>query len=79
MARTRIVALIALLLAVAGAASAWTRTPATTFATLPEGAAHSEGITADADGNIYVTTFAGSIGEMLVLSSLSSTSATSAC
>ena len=66
MPRLLIAVLIALLLAVPGAASAWTRTPATTCATLPEGAAHPEGITADADGNIYVTTFAGSIGEMFV-------------
>jgi hypothetical protein len=39
-------------------AHAWFRTPATRFATLPPGAAHPEGITADEDGNIYVTTFA---------------------
>ena len=40
-----------------GVADAWTRTPATTFATLPDDAAHPEGITVDADGNVYVTTF----------------------
>jgi SMP-30/Gluconolactonase/LRE-like region len=39
-------------------AHAWFRTPATRFATLPPGAAHPEGITADAHSNIYVTTFA---------------------
>lgn len=39
-------------------AEAWTRSPATTFATLPAGAAHPEGITVDAAGNVYVTTFA---------------------
>src|SRR5262245_37807786 len=38
-------------------ALAWIRTPATTFATLPAGAANPEGITADDAGNIYVTTF----------------------
>lgn len=39
-------------------AQAWTRSPATTFATLPAGAAHPEGITVDRAGNVYVTTFA---------------------
>jgi len=38
-------------------AGAWIRSPATTFATLPPGATPAEGITADAAGNIYVTTF----------------------
>jgi SMP-30/Gluconolactonase/LRE-like region len=38
-------------------AVAWIRSPATTFATLPAGATPPEGITADAAGNIYVTTF----------------------
>lgn len=36
---------------------AWIRSPAVTFATLPAGAVNPEGITADAAGNIYVTTF----------------------
>src|SRR5882724_12653132 len=51
---------ISLLLAMsfAQSAHAWIRSPATTFATLPAGSAHPEGITADAQGNIYVTTFA---------------------
>jgi sugar lactone lactonase YvrE len=62
------VMLVALL---AGVADAWQRTPSTIFATLPDGAAHPEGITADDDGNIYVTTFeatrpAGTPGEMFV-------------
>ena len=39
-------------------ASAWNRSPATTFATLPAGATNPEGITVDAQGNVYVTTFA---------------------
>ena len=38
-------------------AEAWRRSPATTFATLPAGEAHPEGITVDAAGNVYVTTF----------------------
>ena len=55
----------------AGVADAWQRTPATIFATLPDGAAHPEGITTDDDGNVYVATFeatkpAGSQGEMFV-------------
>lgn len=52
-----------LLLLLSSHAGAWTRSPATTFATLPAGAAHPEGITVDTDGNVYVTTFAvGSSG-----------------
>jgi|SRR5262245_12449428 len=38
-------------------AQAWDRTPARTFATLPDGAANPEGITADQEGNIYATLF----------------------
>ena len=38
-------------------AVAWIRSPATTFATLPAGAANPEGITVDDAGNVYVTTF----------------------
>lgn len=38
-------------------ASGWERSRAATFATLPAGAAHPEGITADDAGRIYVTTF----------------------
>jgi len=40
-----------------GAALAWTRSPATRFATLPDGFANPERIAADAAGNLYVTTF----------------------
>ena len=47
----------ALLLSVAPFSSAWIRSPATEFAALPAGAVNPEGITADASGNIYVTTF----------------------
>jgi sugar lactone lactonase YvrE len=54
--RWSILALVFLLLA-AGSANAWIRSPATGFATLPPGAVNPEGITADAAGNIYVTTF----------------------
>ena len=43
---------------VASPAHAWNRSPAVTFAQLPAGAAHPEGIAADAHGNIYVATFA---------------------
>jgi sugar lactone lactonase YvrE len=54
----RAILLALLLLAVLPfAAVAWIRSPATTFATLPAGAANPEGITVDAQGNVYVTTF----------------------
>lgn len=52
------------------AAEAWIRLPARTFATLPAGFAHPEGVTADGHGNIYVTTFditkAGGPGQLFV-------------
>ena len=48
---------LVMLLLSAPDALAWIRSPATTFATLPAGAANPEGITADDAGNIYVTTF----------------------
>lgn len=41
-----------------GPAHAWLRSPATTFATFPPGAANPEGITADPEGNIYASLFA---------------------
>jgi sugar lactone lactonase YvrE len=50
-------ALLALLAVCALQAQAWVRSPATTFATLPAGTAHPEGITADAQGNLYVANF----------------------
>lgn len=48
----------------------WDRGPVKTFATLPDGEANPEGITADKVGNIYVTTFAvtkaGGPGQLFV-------------
>ena len=38
-------------------AHAWIRSPATSFATLPDGATPPEGLTVDSKGNVYVTTF----------------------
>src|SRR2546425_9196716 len=50
--------LVALLLAAFSlAAHAWDRGAAVTFATLPHGTAHPEGIAAEAQGNIYVADF----------------------
>lgn len=67
---------LALLIAASFAAHAhaWIRSPATTFATLPAGATNPEGITADAAGNVYVTTFAvggtsSGTGQLFVFSS----------
>ena len=55
----RVLALLLLTVALtAPGADAWTRSPAVTFATLPAGVTNPEGITADAAGNLYVTTFA---------------------
>ncbi len=52
-------------------AAAWIRSPATTFAVLPEGATNPEGITVGPDGNVYVGTFAvggtsSGVGEVFV-------------
>ena len=48
---------IALLASFAWPAAAWNRSPATQFATLPPGTANPEGITADAQGNLFVADF----------------------
>jgi hypothetical protein len=53
----RVLALTLVLTLLGAAADAWIRLPALTFATLPAGFAHPEGIAADQHGNIYVTTF----------------------
>lgn len=60
-----------LLLLLPLSASAWIRGPATTFATLPQGATNPEGIAVGPDGNIYVSTFAvggtdSGVGEFFV-------------
>lgn len=53
-------------------AYAWDRSTATTFATLPQGSAHVEGITTDSKGNFYVVTWdyerPGQLGHMIVFS-----------
>ena len=46
------------MLAVPLAAKAWERGKVETFATLPLGEAHPEGIAVDRDGNVYVVTVA---------------------
>jgi sugar lactone lactonase YvrE len=43
--------------AFATSAGAWVRSPAVNFAVLPPGTAHPEGITVDAQGNLYVANF----------------------
>lgn len=50
--------LFALAACLALPAQAWNRLEAETFAVLPEGSGHPEGITADSDGNIYAADFA---------------------
>jgi sugar lactone lactonase YvrE len=53
-------------------AYAWDRSTSTTFATLPQGSAHPEGITTDSKGNFYVTTWdydhPGQLGHLFVFS-----------
>jgi sugar lactone lactonase YvrE len=67
----RLLAALLLVLAAPGLTTAWDRGQVNTFATLPPGAAHPEGITVDGKGNVYVTTFAvggtpSGVGQMLV-------------
>ncbi len=54
-------------------ADAWDRSHATTFAVLPPGSAHPEGITTDSKGNFYVVTWdydhLGHPGHLIVFSS----------
>ena len=63
-----ILAVLLVLALVPLTAHAWDRRNVETFATLPAGERHPEGITADRRGNIYVTTFdiarAGTAGEV---------------
>ena len=50
-------------------AGAWERGDVESFATLPAGSAGPEGITVDAQGNVYVTTFAvppSGVGQLFV-------------
>jgi sugar lactone lactonase YvrE len=65
-----LIALVLLLVALGTPAHAWDRGNVETFATLPAGTQHPEGITADRHGNIYVTTFdvtkASGPGDLLV-------------
>ncbi len=66
--RTTMLALLVLGLLLPATAQAWIRNPATTFAKLPPGTAHPEGITVGLDGDVYVANFdvAGSVGHVVV-------------
>jgi sugar lactone lactonase YvrE len=58
MNKTRAMLILLLSLAAPLAANAWERGKVETFATLPAGEAHPEGITVDREGNVYVVTVA---------------------
>lgn len=55
--RFRLMALLVVLVLMPTIALAWDRGSVQTFATLPAGAEHPEGITVDSKGNVYVGTF----------------------
>ncbi len=65
--RTTMLALLVLGL-LPGTARAWVRNPATTFARLPLGTAHPEGIALGPDGDLYVANFdvSGTQGHVVV-------------
>ena len=58
MNNTRAMLLLLASLAAPLVANAWERGKVETFATLPAGEAHPEGITVDHEGNVYVVTVA---------------------
>lgn len=66
------ISLVCMLLIFQLPAYAWDRSTATTFAILPQGSAHPEGITTDFKGNFYVTTWdydhPGQLGHLIVFS-----------
>lgn len=66
--RTTMLALLVLALLLPATAQAWIRNPATTFARLPPGTAHPEGITVGPDGDVYVANFdvSGGPGRVVV-------------
>src|SRR6202140_2737210 len=58
MNKTRAMLILLVSLAAPLATNAWERGKVETFATLPPGEAHPEGITVDREGNVYVVTVA---------------------
>jgi sugar lactone lactonase YvrE len=65
-----IATLVSVLSLLQSPAYAFDRSHATTFATLPQGSAHPEGITTDSEGNFYVVTWdyerPGKLGHLIV-------------